>query len=135
MSDEKVIEAKVQEIGGLYAVEVEVAGHHLTADEPIEEGGGNKGPSPHATLLAALGECTAITVRWYAERQNWPLQKVSVALTYHKEGRTDHFTKRLTLEGDELTAEQRQKLHEVAAKCPVQRTLEGTPVISTITSD
>ena len=136
MSDGKVIEAKVWETGASrYSVEVGVAGHALRADEPIEDGGGDTGPSPHATLLAALGACTAITVRWYAEREKWPLDKVSVELTYHKEGRTDHFSKKIKLEGEGLTEAQRQKLIEVAAKCPVQRTLEGTPIISTLTTD
>jgi putative redox protein len=89
------------------------------------------GPAPYDTLLAALGECTAITVRWYALRQNWPLEKIEVSLTYHKEGRQDIFEKAITLQGNALTVEQRAKLIDVAAKCPVQRTLEGTPIIHT----
>ncbi len=98
----------------------------------FEAGGGNLGPSPYDVLLAALGECTCMTVRWYCTQQNWPLDKVEVSLNHHKEGRTDHFTKAITLYGDSLTAEQRDKLIDIAAKCPVQRTLEGSPVIETI---
>jgi putative redox protein len=80
--------------------------------------------------LAALGECTAITVRWYATQKGWPLEKVAVNLTHHKEdvpGQSrpiDVFEKDVTIEGAALTDEQKQRLYDVAAKCPVQRTLE-----------
>ena len=114
-----------------YCVDIIVSGFGIKGDEPVEAGGGNLGPAPYDTLLAALGECTCMTVRWFARQQNWPLDKVEVFLTHHKEGRTDHFTKEIMLYGDSLTAEQREKLIDVAAKCPVQRTLEGTPVIET----
>ena len=125
-------EAYVVETGeSAYAVNIEVSGHRLKGDEPQEAGGGNLGPAPYDMLTAALGECTAMTVRWYALQQQWPLDKVEVKLTHHKEGRQDVFTKAITLHGEALTEEQRAKLHEVAAKCPVQRTLEGTPVIRT----
>ncbi len=114
-----------------YAVDIEVSGHKLQGDEPIPFGGGNHGPAPYDLMTAALGECTAMTIRWYAQQQNWPLEKVHVSMTHHKEGKTDYFTKSITLTGPNLTPEQHQKLLEVAAKCPVQRTLEGTPVIRT----
>jgi len=109
----------------------------LKGDEPVDTGGGNPGPAPYDTLLAALGECTAMTVRWYALRQKWPLDKVEVKLAHRKgnpaggPGKTDIFTKAILLHGDHLTPDQRAKLIDVAGKCPVQRTLEGTPVIQT----
>ena len=126
-------QANVSENGrSAFAVTINVSGHVIEGDETKELGGENLGPAPYDTLLAALGECTAMTVRWYAREHKFPLQKVEVDLTHHKEGRTDVFTKTISLQGDELTLEQKTKLVEIAAKCPVQRTLEGTPVIRTV---
>lgn len=135
MAEEKTIHAHVAESGeSAYAVDIEVSGHRLKGDEPVDAGGGNLGPAPYDTLLAALGECTAMTVRWYALRQKWPLEKVEVKLTHQKQDKTDVFTKQVIVHGNALSEEQRKKLIEVAAKCPVQRTLEGTPVIRTETA-
>ena len=132
MADEKTISASVTETGeSAYAVNIEVSGYHIKGDEPASSGGGGLGPAPFDTLLAALGECTAMTVRWYALQQKWPLDKVAVKLTHYKEGKTDIFTKAVSLDGENLTEIQRNKLIEVAGKCPVQRTLEGTPIIKT----
>ncbi len=132
MADEKLRSASVVETGeSAYAVAITVSGYGLAGDEPVAAGGGGLGPSPHDMLSAALGACTAMTVRWYARRENWPLEKVEVSLTHRKDGRTDVFDKVVTLYGPALTDEQRQKLIEVAGKCPVQRTLEGSPVITT----
>lgn len=128
---EKVL-ARIQENGkSLYAVDIEVSGFHLNGDEPLDFGGGNTGPAPYDFLCAALGECTAMTIRWYAHQQNWPLEKVKVEMTHYKEGKTDHFLKRIEVIGADLTSEQKNKLIEIAAKCPVQRTIEGTPQITT----
>jgi len=136
MAEEKTIHAHVIESGeSAYAVDIEVSGHHIKGDEPVESGGGDLGPAPYDTLLAALGECTAMTVRWYARKKNLPLDKVEVKLTHHKDGKADFFTKEIMLHGDRLTVEQRQKLIEIAAKCPVQRTLEGTPEIKTLAAE
>lgn len=133
--------AHVTEAGASpYAVAITMSGHRLTGDEPAAMGGADLGPSPYDLLTAALGECTAMTVRWYALQQKWPLEHVEVELTHSKGGegaaspRQDVFTKAIRLTGAALTADQRAKLIEVAAKCPVQRTLEGTPLIRTIAS-
>ena len=121
-----------------FAVSIDVSGHHLIGDEPVAQGGGDLGPAPYDLLLAALGECTAMTVRWYARQQNWPLERVEVDLTHAKGGiegksaKTDHFTKTIRIIGQDLSDEQREKLITVAARCPVQRPLEGAPVITTI---
>lgn len=121
-----------------FAVSIDVSGHHLIGDEPVEQGGEDLGPAPYDLLLAALGECTAMTVRWYARQQNWPLERVEVTLTHAKgtvEGKstkTDHFAKTIRVIGQDLSDEQREKLISVASRCPVQRTLEGTPVITTV---
>lgn len=132
MPENATIHAHVHETGAsAYAVAIEVSGYTLTGDEPVDFGGGGTGPAPYDLLLAALGECTAMTVRWYALQQKFPLDRVEVHLTHHKDNRQDVFTKRITLHGDNMTAEQRDKLIQVAAKCPVHRTLEGTPQITT----
>jgi putative redox protein len=136
---EKQTHALVSETGASpYAVAIEVSGHRLTGDEPLDFGGGNTGPAPYDLLTAALGECTAMTIRWYALKQKWPLEHVEVTMTHQKGGegssspRQDLFSKTIRLTGPDLTPEQRAKLIEVAAKCPVQRTLEGTPLIRTL---
>lgn len=132
MAEHEIISAKVAETGeSAYSVDIEVSGYRFKGDEPVSSGGGSLGPAPYDMLLAALGECTTMTVRWWALQQKWPLEKVEVTLTHHKEGRTDIFEKAIKLYGDRLTAEQCAKLIEVAGKCPVQRTLEGVPVIRT----
>jgi putative redox protein len=132
------IDALVQESGGSdFAVRIVVSGHVIDGDEPEAAGGRNLGPSPYDLLLAALGECTAMTIRLYARQKGWPLDEVEVGLTHRKgdvEGRpawTDHFTKVIRLHGPALSDEQRVKLVEIAAKCPIQRTLQGDPVIET----
>lgn len=138
MHEDKVTRAFVKETKeSAYAVDIEVSGYHIKGDEPESVGGDGLGPAPYDILLAALGECTAMTVRWFAIQKNWPLDKVSVDLTHHKEksesglGHRDVFTKKIILDGHQLTHEQRSKLVEIAAKCPIQRTLEGTPTIQT----
>ena len=133
------IVAHVEESGeSAYAVRIAVSGHLLIGDEPEAAGGGDLGPAPYDLLLAALGECTAMTVRLYAGRQGWPLEAVEVGLTHRKGGIadtpdwTDHFTKTVHLHGPALSDEQRAKLISVAARCPVHRTLTGDPVIETM---
>ena len=114
------------------AVTIEVSGHRLIGDEPASEGGADLGPSPYDLLTASLGACTAMTVRWYALKQGWPLEHVSVDVEHEKRMQAGHpdmidaFRKRVVITGPELTGEQKQKLFEVAAKCPVHRTLTGT---------
>lgn len=128
----KMTQAQITETGeSPYAVDIDVSGYHLTGDESVEAGGHNLGPSPYDILTAALGECTVMTMRWYALQQQWPLEKAIAIVTHHKEDKKDIFTKKITLIGESLTDEQRQKLIEVAAKCPVQRSLEGSPSIMT----
>lgn len=135
MSDKKAINAEVKETGeSPYAVTITVSGHVIKGDEPESSGGGNLGPAPYDLLLAALGECTAMTVRWYALKHDWPLEKVEVSLTYRKVDKVDTFEKKVMVYGDRLSAEQHKKLVDVAAKCPVQRTLESDIVINTVDS-
>lgn len=130
MAGEELITAHVEETGeSAYAVSISVSGHTIKGDEPVSFGGGNLGPAPYDLLLAALGECTAMTVRWYALQQKWPLEKVEVKLSHQKVNKVDTFEKQVIAHGDRLTPEQRKKLMDVAAKCPVQRTLQSDVVI------
>ncbi len=119
-----------------------VAGNHaLTADEPIRVGGADKGPDPYGLLLASLGACKAMTLRMYANRKQWPLTGVTVALAHEHvhakdceecESDEGHILKvraELTLEGD-LDADQRARLAEIADRCPVHRSLSGEVLIT-----
>jgi uncharacterized OsmC-like protein len=112
-----------------------VAGkHHLRADEPVSVGGSDEAPDPYDYLLASLGACTSMTVGLYARKSHFPLEDVTVSLWHSrihardceecetKEGMLDRIEMEIEMTGS-LTAEQHQKLMEIAAKCPIHRTL------------
>ncbi len=115
---------------GTWTQTIEIRNHRLTADETAELGGEDRGPNPHEYLAAALGGCTAITVRMYARRKEWPLDDVIVRVNIEKEGDQARFVRTLELKGA-LDADQRQRLLGIAGKCPVHKTLSGTIAIST----
>ena len=127
-------EVIVQETGaGNYQNAVRAGRHRLLADEPRSAGGLDTGPSPYDLLLSALGACTSMTVRMYADLKQLPLERISVRLTHQKvhaedstaaSGKADVLTRKIHVEG-ELSEAQRQRLLEIANKCPVHRTLEG----------
>jgi uncharacterized OsmC-like protein len=122
--------------------EIMAGGHPLVADEPASVGGTETGPTPYDLLAAALGACTSMTLQMYAKRKGWPLEEAVIRLQHRKvhaldeEGiessdpRLDHMDRELELVGD-LSEEQRQRLAEIADRCPVHRTLERGVRIST----
>ena len=116
--------------------EVVSGAHHLRADEPLSAGGGNAGPNPYDYLLAGLGACTSMAAGLYARRKQIPLENITVSLRHSrthakdceecvtKEGMLDRIDVEIELTGS-LTPEQRARLMEIAAKCPVHRTLKS----------
>jgi putative redox protein len=137
-------EVLVEETGGGRFAQHIAAGptHLMRADEPRSLGGTDTGPTPYGLLSAALGACTSMTIRLYADRKKWPLEKVSVQLAHDKEHmedcavcdereeRIDVFRRLIRLEG-ELDSTQRERLLEIADKCPVHRTLEKGAKVET----
>lgn len=118
--------------------------HTFITDEPLEAGGEDAGPDPYTLLLAALGSCISMTVRLYARRKEWPLERVTVRLrqkrTHAKdcaecvdalEGYVHRIERSVTFEGN-LSEEQLKRLEEIAHKCPVHKTLTSPIVIATL---
>jgi len=116
--------------------EVVSGAHRLQADEPVSAGGSDAAPGPYDYLLVGLGVCTSMTVGLYARRKQWPLENITVSLRHSrihakdceecetKEGMLDRIETEIELTGS-LSSEQRAKLMEIAAKCPVHRTLKS----------
>jgi putative redox protein len=119
-----------------YVVEISTEKHHWNADEPPDLGGRDAGPSPYELLLGSVGACMMITARMYAARKGWPIQSMSVELDFSRvraeecedceseKGLISQIGIQMSLEGD-LDRAQRQRVFEIAGKCPVKRTLEG----------
>lgn len=113
---------------------ISVGPHRLLADEPKQAGGHDQGLNPYELLLAALGSCTNMTLRLYADRKGWPLKDVRVHLSHSKSyasdcanceqpsAMLDRIDRRITLHGD-LSEDQRQRLRAIADLCPVHKTL------------
>lgn len=120
--------------GERFTQEVEAGKHRLIGDEPESVGGADRGPTPYEYLLAGLGTCTSMTVRMYADRKGWPLESVEVRLSHARvhakdcedaEARPtmlDEITSEVHLTGP-LDDQQRERIMEIATRCPVHRTL------------
>ncbi len=132
-----------EEGSGKFSQNVRIGPHLLRADEPAAYGGDDSGPSPYDLLLTALGACTSMTLRMYADRKGLQLRRVEVELAHDKihaadcedcetqSGKVDRIRRSIRLEGD-LGEEQRKKLLEIADKCPVHRTLHSEVKIQTV---
>ena len=109
-----------------YSHDVEVREHHLTADEPADAGGDDHGPSPQELLAAALASCTAVTIEMYARRKGWNVDGIEVDVDYTpaERGCVTRFQLVMRMPAH-LSEEQVERLSQIAAKCPVHRTLEG----------
>ena len=135
----------VVETGKGYTTEVRAGAHRLLADEPVDLGGGDRGPTPYDLLLASLGACTSITLRMYADRKGWPLESVRIRLVHEKihaeecaecetsRGWLDRIEREIDLRGD-LDPGQRRRLMEIADRCPVHRTLNSEVSVRTRTT-
>ena len=129
-----------------YRTDVYAGAHVLVADEPRDVGGTDAGPSPYGYLSSALGACTAITLRMYADRKQWPVEAIIVRLKHEKihasdcatcetgDGKLDRFEREIELTG-KLSGEQRQRLLEIANKCPVHQTLHSEVIIDSRLKD
>ena len=114
-----------------YVCDIKAGHHQLIADEPIPLGGTDLGPTPYVYIKAALGACTAMTIRMYAERKQWPLQDAVITLRHSRDGNKESvFERDIKLVG-ELDEEQRQRLLDIADRCPVLKTLShGATILS-----
>ncbi|GAA4038070.1 bifunctional alpha/beta hydrolase/OsmC family protein [Parerythrobacter jejuensis] len=124
---------------GKFGTEVHTSSHRFVADEPRSYGGDDTGPTPYDLLNAALGTCTAMTMKMYADRKELPLEGVSIHVTHERNHEEDcghveamesgrpiqALNRAITIRGDDLTEEDRARLIEIADKCPVHKTLEG----------
>ena len=118
--------AVARRVDGRYKHTVSVRAHEVTVDEAEDSGGEDAGPDPQEMLAVSLASCTAITMEMYAKRKGWNIGDIEVEVDYEPAQRgsptrflmTTRFPK-------ELPDEQRERLQQIAAKCPVHRTLEG----------
>jgi putative redox protein len=126
----------VSETGkGPYGVAITARHHVMAADEPQSLGGGDSGMSPYELLMAALGACTAMTLRMYANRNHWPVENISVEVEHEKVSladgkRVDRFERNIRVVGT-LTEQQRTLLMAVSEKCPVGQTLQLSSIVET----
>ena len=133
-TNDKTAEVVVRGDTRSFKQEIVAGKHRLLADEPVSAGGDDAGPDPYDYLLVALGVCTSMTVGLYARRKNLPLQAIKASLWHSriyakdceecetKDGMLDRIDVEIELTGP-LSTEQHGKLMEIAAKCPVHRTL------------
>ncbi|WP_430967928.1 bifunctional alpha/beta hydrolase/OsmC family protein [Spongiimicrobium sp. 2-473A-2-J] len=125
-----------------FTTQMKLGKHYMTADEPLEFGGNDFGPSPYELVSAGLSACTAMTIQMYAKRKGWPIENVEVHTSYGKdhavdceacempEAKIDTFNREIKLTGD-LDGKQKQRVMEIADKCPVHKTLHSqTQIIS-----
>jgi putative redox protein len=116
-----------------YTTEIRAGKHTIISDEPFELGGEDKGVNPNELFLASLGSCTAITLRMYADRKEWPVDRIQVDLKMDivkaNQTQTTYVKKHITIEGD-ISEEQKQRMLKIADSCPLHRIMTNPIVIS-----
>ncbi len=112
-----------------YNVKLQNGRHEFSADEPKEAGGADTAPSPDELLEASLASCTAITLRMYANRKQWPVAGIQVTVSLARANDKTVFKRSISINGD-INEEQRERLLEIAKACPVSKTLQGEIEIS-----
>lgn len=122
--------ASVTSSGAAWETHIKTGRHEIVSDEPQALGGQDAGPAPYDLLLASLGSCTAITLRMYAQRKEWPLAEVGIELSHHKEENRSKIHRVISLTGD-LNDEQRARLADIAERTPVTLTLKEAADIHT----
>lgn len=140
--DEPIEHVQIMETGvGRFQNAVQAGRHRLFADEPESVGGSDTGPSPYDFLSIALGACTSMTLRLYAERKQLDLGRIQVDVSHEKlhvrdgvaggeNGKIDCFTRVISVDAD-MSEDTRAKVVEIAGKCPVHRTLEARSMVET----
>jgi putative redox protein len=120
------VKATARRNGGKYRHDIDIRQHEMLADEPKDHGGDDTAPNPQELLAASLASCTAITIEMYADRKGWDIGEIVVDVDYEpaQRGSPTKFEMVVKLP-KELPEDQREKLMQIAAKCPVHRTLEG----------
>ena len=122
----QVMKAIARRENGTLRHDVEIRQHMVVADEPEDHGGDDSGPSPQELLAASLASCTAVTMAMYADRKGWQIGEVAVDVEYEPAQRGSPTRFRMDIQlPKELPGEQRERLLQIGAKCPVHRTLEG----------
>jgi putative redox protein len=122
-----------------YATRVSMRGHVITGDETHEKGGKDMGPTPTELVLSGLAVCTASTLKMYADRKEWPVERINVQISIHTDKhpdgtQTSHIHRVLHFEG-QLTEEQQERLMQIAEKCPIHRLLTNQVTIDTKLSE
>jgi putative redox protein len=113
-----------------YTTIIQSDDHQIITDEPLEEGGQNLGFDPFELVLAALATCTTATMKMYADRKGWKIDKLDIKLSMIEKDKIQHIQSDITLEGD-LDEEQRKRMLVIAQKCPVHKILTNPNVILT----
>ncbi|MEO1147000.1 MAG: OsmC family protein [Cyanobacteria bacterium J06638_22] len=125
---------KVSSTDARYTQTIHIRQFELVADETVDMEGNDAGPKPTELLLGSLGACKAITLKMYAGRKGWPLERVDVALTEEKAGDRPQIQAALHLEGN-LSEEQKERLLVIADKCPIHKMLSASVDIHTVLAD
>ena len=129
----KINRAKAVTGSSNYKTAITIRGHTIIGDEPLKDGGNNEGPTAHELLVASLAQCTSITLRMYADKKGWNLDRVEVEVEMQRITESgvqrNNIVMKVSLAGD-LDDEQRKRLLDISGRCPVHKTLRSSFTIS-----